>query len=144
MKHGHTWRGGCSPTYSSWMAMVSRCYRPSSGNYHKYGGAGIAVCDEWRSFASFLKDMGVRPDGTSLDRIDSAKNYTAGNCRWATTQQQSENRSCVHLVEIDGERRTVAEWARRARVSDTAMLYRVRRGITGAALLRPSHHGSPL
>lgn len=85
-KHGHSWKGGYSPTYGSWMSMKYRC-RPEG----KYGRKGITVCERWTSFVNFLADMGVRPEGKTLDRIDGYKGYEPGNCRWATAQEQRAN-----------------------------------------------------
>jgi len=145
MIHGHTWKGGASPEYRTWTSMKSRCHNPSAPNYYKYGGRGITVCEQWRnSFAAFLSDMGTRPAGTTIDRIDGSIGYVPGNCRWATASEQNSNRSCSRMVTIGGETHTITEWARRAGVSDTCMLYRVRRGLSGEALLRKSHHGKSL
>lgn len=89
-KHG----GTGSRTYSSWAAMRSRCLVKSSGNYHKYGAKGVTICDRWKeSFENFLEDMGKRPEGTSLDRTDCSKGYSPDNCRWATIEEQNQNRS---------------------------------------------------
>jgi hypothetical protein len=90
--HGHTSGGVISPTYTSWSCMVGRCYHHSSPNYQRYGGVGIAVCDKWRKFEGFLADMGERPVGHTLDRIDGTKDYEKDNCRWATPGQQAANR----------------------------------------------------
>lgn len=78
-----------SPTYRSWMAMRQRCNNPKSDNYARYGALGITVCRSWnKSFKDFLKDMGIRPEGTTLDRIENSKGYFPGNVRWATPAQQ--------------------------------------------------------
>ena len=82
-----------SPEYSSWVAMKKRCYYHKTNDYDRYGGAGITVCSEWRdSFETFYKDLGPRPKGDSLDRIDGTKGYFPGNVRWATASEQAKNR----------------------------------------------------
>lgn len=90
-KHGHaTARTGA---YASWRAMRDRCLNPKRGVFAHYGGRGITICPEWQaSFQSFLADMGPRPEGCTLDRIDVDGNYEPSNCRWATPKQQANNK----------------------------------------------------
>jgi hypothetical protein len=79
-------------SYKSWKAMKARCLNPNAAGYARYGGAGVVVCDRWLKFENFYADMGERPDGCSLDRIDGTKGYEPGNCRWSTTKEQNLNR----------------------------------------------------
>lgn len=81
-----------SALYRSWAAMIQRCTNPKRENYSYYGGRGITVCARWRVFENFAADMGERPPGTTLERNDNDKGYEPGNCRWATMQEQSNNR----------------------------------------------------
>lgn len=102
------------PEYRSWKAMRERCLKPSAISYPRYGARGIAVCNRWReSFVAFFADMGPRPAGTSLDRIDVGGNYEPGNCRWATRLEQARNRRNNRLVEFRGERIVLSALAER-------------------------------
>lgn len=92
-----------SPEYYSWLAMLQRCLYPSHKAYHRYGGRGITICDRWREFRNFLEDMGPRPKGASLDRINNNGNYEPGNCRWATSEQQMLNQSVTFRVSLNGK-----------------------------------------
>lgn len=79
-------------TYKTWNSMKSRCLHVSNPEYFRYGGAGITICDRWlESFDNFLEDMGERPEGLTIDRVDPQGNYEPNNCRWATANEQSYN-----------------------------------------------------
>lgn len=91
--HGHTLWNKNSLTYNSYISMLGRCKYPATNDYALYGGRGITVCERWlNSFENFLEDMGERPEGHSLDRINNDGNYEPINCRWATYKQQAQNR----------------------------------------------------
>jgi hypothetical protein len=90
-KHGHNRVGKRTTTYNSWAGMNKRCNSPKDNKYPIYGGRGITICNRWSEFTNFLADMGEKPKGTSLDRIDVNGNYEPSNCRWATPHEQRVN-----------------------------------------------------
>jgi len=91
LKHGHTRGRRPTPTYSTWQGMWRRCSNTSASNYARYGGRGIRVCERWRDYRNFLADMGEKPPGLTIDRVDNGGNYEPGNCQCATPSEQRQN-----------------------------------------------------
>lgn len=89
-RHGHATAGKPSKEYKVWGGMKNRCLNPRSPDFKYYGARGITVCVRWMKFENFLADMGSRPDGLTLGRIDHDKSYEPGNCRWETCEEQQK------------------------------------------------------
>ena len=138
LRHGHTKRGPRSGTYISWRSMKRRTGYGHCEAEQSY--TGIVVCERWLKFDHFLADMGERPPGHSLDRIDSAGHYEPGNCRWATNAAQSRNKRTNHLIEFRGETLCLTDWAKRLGVAVNTIRYRLESGHSlEFALTAPAH-----
>lgn len=124
LKHGLSQ----TPTYASWQSMLGRCYDPRNASFAAYGGCGVTVCERWKDFLLFLADMGPRPDGKTLDRIENSIGYEPSNCRWSTLIEQQANRSVSRFLVANGEALTVAEWARRTGIDANVLRARIRMG----------------
>lgn len=141
--HGASRVGKTTPEYRCWTAMLSRCTNEKDDAYPAYGGAGITVCPEWRrGFVVFLRDMGPRPPGTPLDRIDGTKGYSPANCRWATREEQSTNRITTVWIEHDNKRMSIAQWARELGINPGTISYRVKRGMKTSDVLSVAKHST--
>jgi hypothetical protein len=125
-----------SPEYKAWNAMIRRCTNPKVHNYHRYGGRGITVCDRWlNSVESFVADMGPRPDGCSLERINGNGNYEPTNCRWADNRDQANNRHTNRRLTLNGVSKTVAEWSRELDLPRETINSRLSRGSSSEQAL---------
>lgn len=125
--------------------MRYRCQTPTDSAYPHYGARGITVHPRWESFAAFLADMGPRPAGTTIDRIDVDGNYEPGNCRWATSKVQGRNKRHTVFLTIDGERKCLAEWAEQCGLSHSTLYSRLKAGWPAAlALNAPLRQGRKL
>lgn len=137
--HGMAKVGGrATPTYRTWQQMKARCLNPTVAHFPRYGGRGIRVCDRWMRFENFLSDMGERPAGTELDRINNDGHYEPGNCRWLTHKQNARNRSDNRMLVVGGRSMTLAEWAEETGLSKATLAGRLRLGwsadeVVGAA-----------
>lgn len=131
--------GSFGPLYAVWSGMHGRCGNPHHVAYHRYGGRGIRVCDEWRTFAAFQTDMApaYRP-GLTLERENNDGDYSPDNCVWATTHTQARNRSSNRYVETTEGRLTIQDAAKRAGITWRAMLLRIEREWPMADLFLPA------
>lgn len=125
-KHGmkHT------STYTTWCQMKARCHSPSSTSYANYGAKGISVCSRWReSFENFLEDMGEKPANShSIERIDNKKGYFPENCRWATSAEQNRNYSRNVVIEHNGQKQCLSDWAVQLGIKKHTLRYRLNAG----------------
>lgn len=114
-------------TYNSWAGMIQRCTNENHISHEDY--IGVTVCDAWLDdFINFFNDMGVRPEGYSLDRIDPNGNYEPSNCRWADAHTQTINRSSTRWLEFKGEKLCLNDWAKRVGIERRTISARLRLG----------------
>lgn len=128
-KHGHTKDYKKSPEYRIWGSMKSRCYNPNNKEYHNYGGRGIKVCERWldkeKGFLNFISDMGSRPKGKWLDRVENDGDYIYNNCDWTTPQAQQNNRRNNHVITFRGESLTISQWSKRLNINPKTLANRL-------------------
>ena len=134
--HGHASDGKISKTYTAWKNMVSRCNNPNDISYKNYGERipPITVCEKWlpenNGFINFLADMGERPAGLSLDRIDNNLGYYKNNCRWATPKEQGRNKRNNHKLNISGKEKCFAELEEITGIRQETIRSRIKKGFT--------------
>ena len=119
-----------------WHGMKSRCHNPANQSYVRYGGRGIFVCDEWRnSFDRFYEDMGPKPAGMDLDRIDNDKGYCKENCRWISRLENCRNTRRTIYVDVNGQKLKVHELAEISGQKKSTVMYRLKKGLSMDAVL---------
>lgn len=123
-------------TYRCWVQMKCRCSLKTHRQYIYYGGRGIAVCKRWRkSYAAFLDDMGHRPTGMSIDRINNDGSYSKRNCRWATPAQQARNKHAARIITYKGESLSIHDWSERIDIPFSRLAHRLRIGWSARKIL---------
>lgn len=128
-----------SRTYSIWHGMRQRCESDKAAKKHLYCSKGIRVCERWQSFENFVSDMGLAPDGCSIERLDGNADYRPANCVWATPKDQANNTTRNRRIEWRGRTLTISQWAESINISPNTLLYRIRRGWpTERAMTEPN------
>lgn len=125
-----------TPTYRSWATMLTRCTNQKIPQYMDYGGRGIEVCERWKKFSDFLSDMGERPPGTSIDRINNDGDYSPENCRWATPLQQNCNSRHNVIIEYQGVKMLACHCADLLGIKRETFTVRLQRGWVAPDLFR--------
>ena len=128
-------------TYNCWANLLTRCRNVHNRQYNDYGGRGISVCERWHSFENFLADMGEKPEGFSIDRINNDGDYEPGNCRWASYRQQINNRRNTPMVMYQGETMAVSFLADKVGIRRKLLLDRIRRGLSIEDAISPIRSG---
>ena len=123
--------------YDVWHAMMQRCYRETHEYYHRYGGRGIKVCDQWHDFQNFYNDMGDPKQGLSLERVDNNGNYSLENCKRATNKEQGKNKSTNRWIEFNGERLNSSTWSEKLGITQQCLYKRLKKFDIEKALTMP-------
>lgn len=144
--------GACQPKHRAsgttefniWNQMRQRCHNTSHPYFGDYGGRGIAVCERWRdNFSAFYADMGSKPDGCTLERVDNSGNYELSNCRWATRTEQANNRRSSRFLSLNGVTKTCAQWSAHSGISQANIYARLRLGWSVEKVITtPTRHFS--
>ncbi len=133
-----------SPTWRSWLAMRNRCENPNNPAYSSYGGRGITVCERWAVFENFFADMGLRPENTSIDRIDNNSGYSPDNCKWSSRVEQSLNRRTTRIINTPEGPLPLALAAKKWGIGRCTLSYRLSNGWPiDEALATPARHFKP-
>ncbi len=123
--------------------MRQRCYNPKNPAYPKYGGRGIVLCERWQKYDNFIEDMGAKPNGLTIERIDNNKGYSPENCKWVTMKEQNNNKRNSVKVYFDGRLKTVSQWGEifglgKNKIWDLCKKFGPSLGVMKAAALNPN------
>ncbi len=142
-KYPRTINGKITPTYRAYRDMHNRCYYKLHNRYSRYGGRGIIVCDRWlQSYDDFVDDLGQRPLGLQLDRVNNDGNYEPSNCRWASASDQALNRSTTRVISFNGVTKSIREWSDTTGIPYATLERRINssRSTIESALTSPVRH----
>ena len=138
--HGACLDGKVSRSYGTWRSMKQRCYNPKCNEYHNYGFRGVVMCERWLGedgFIHFLSDMGEKPKGLTLERINNNGNYGPDNCKWATQKEQNSNKRTNRLTTYKGETKTTTQWSEVIGCNKVTLAYRLNNWSIERALTTP-------
>ncbi len=128
------------PLYNTWNGIRQRCYTKTSVSYKNYGSKEVTMCDSWKdSFSNFVNDMGPRPEGCSIDRIDNSKGYSPENCKWSTRFEQNYNKSVTVVMEYQGKLYNSFELSELCGISPKTLRSKWKRGHRGDDLVNKFH-----
>lgn len=137
--HGQASNGKPTKVYQTWVGIRHRCNNPNHPKFARYGGRGITVCDEWKDdFTAFYQHVGEPPTPKhTLDRINNDLGYAPGNVRWATRKEQANNRSTNVWLEVEGQRKTLAQWAEILSMDYDTLFSRIEANKTPEQVIAP-------
>lgn len=144
-RHGHGRSGknhNATPTYNTWAMMKNRCFNIKASNYARYGGRGIKVCKRWIRFDNFLADMGIRPQGKTIDRIDVNGPYSLENCRWASLAEQQRNARRTVYVTFQGKTECLSYWSEKFGINKDTLVYRLKKWPIERAFFTKAKYGN--
>lgn len=127
-----------TPVYKTWCSMIARCNPNNKKDAKYYSDRGITVCDRWKNFINFYADMGDRPEGMTIERIDNNKGYQPDNCKWSTRKEQNRNMRSTRIIEFNGTSMCLTDWAERLGIPRTTLQKRLKELPINIALMEKS------